>query len=81
MTLDLSLSYSTRDSEIMIQNPGGFELSKGTLYNVLGQVMAEFPNLPSDPVVVVPIGSRAPGVYLFKVESSGSSKSVRFILE
>ena len=81
VTLDLSLSYSTRDSEIIIQNPGGFELSKGTLYNVLGQVMAEFPNLPADPVVVVPIGSRAPGVYLFKVESSGRSKSVRFILE
>ncbi|GHA27407.1 hypothetical protein GCM10007103_05990 [Salinimicrobium marinum] len=75
------LYYSSNNNEIGIKNPRLQMIKSGAVYNILGQKIQEFHNIPLERLVKLPVIDLPEGVYIMKLRLKEGNSAIKFIKE
>ena len=78
---ELSLHYSNKNQVMVIQNPQQLPIIQGSIYNVLGQAIQEFNDIPQETEVKLPVVQHPEGVYIMRLQLENNHKSIKFIMD
>ncbi|MFD0976415.1 LamG-like jellyroll fold domain-containing protein [Salinimicrobium gaetbulicola] len=73
--------YSSKETKVTIENPYLIPIQSAILYNINGQKLSEYGEVPVQQLYEIPIGERASGVYILKLQMEEESKSVKFVVD
>ncbi|SDL65273.1 Por secretion system C-terminal sorting domain-containing protein [Salinimicrobium catena] len=77
----LTSYYSSKESKVSIENPYLIPILGATMYNINGQKLEEYNDIPLEKLIELPVERRASGVYILKLQMENESKSIKFIVE
>ena len=66
---------------MVIENPQQLPIVQGSIYNVLGQVIQVFDDIPKESEVELPVVQHPEGVYIMKLQLENGNKSIKFIMD
>ena len=75
------LYYSSSNNEIGIKNPRLQMIKSGAVYNILGQKIQEFHNIPLEKLIRLPVIDIPEGVYIMKLRLEEGNSAIKFIKE
>lgn len=78
---NIELFYINRTDKIIIENPDLIEIERGILFNVYGQKLKIFDEIPTSEMVELSVKLNTNTVYIFKLEVEGGSISQKFVVE
>ena len=73
--------YSSKEAKVTIENPLLIPIKSAILYNINGQKLSVFREVPLQKLSEINIGQRASGVYILKLQMEDQSKSIKFVVE
>lgn len=79
---NIEVYYLSNSKEIVIENPDLLPIARGILFNVYGQKLELFEDIPTQEIKKIPTQLNTNTVYIFRVElDNGKSESSKFVVE